>query len=562
MAFSDVLATTGGMSRPGSDLSSLQAPQSWSELMAMADLPSFNSEFAGTQGPVVRDIPGYGKVTFSPQNYGSMPWSVSYTDANGREMGLTTNTQPDNGGPTNNIMSYVPVDKGHGLAGGISGIWDAVKVPVMAAVGANALAGAMGTTAGSGLGATGTAAGTAAAGTAPAAEGGFSGMVSSTAPASGASALPDASSVVGPYGGMDSTAVGGLNVAAPVSASGAGIDQIGSDWATGQATGAPGGMLPTTSAGLTAANTAAASGVPGSVNYGGSSLSIPSVPGVVSLPGSANTPGSGGSLGSLAGLSALLPGLAMGASILKKPNEDTSALSGMADALKNKAATEKPDTSGLSAISKQLSGPDSLSALLSSEARSLIPSVSTGNLPAGAQTLVQNALNDAQTSIKSHYASLGLTGSTMEAQELSAANARAQGMAFNFGQQLTQTGLSEAAASSADLNSAANIEQAIINAGLSASGLSTTDLADSAAIYNQILQTQLAQDTSLQQALANFASASAIGVGLASQGGGGGGGGLTSSLSSLWSGVSGGWDSLMKSLGIGSSGSSDVAAVL
>lgn len=53
-----------------------------------------------------------------------------------------------------------------------------------------------------------------------------------------------------------------------------GPDFFGSDWASGAPTGPTGGMLPTTAMGTTAANAAAASGVPGAVNAGGAALGL------------------------------------------------------------------------------------------------------------------------------------------------------------------------------------------------------------------------------------------------------------------------------------------------
>ena len=118
---------------------------------------------------------------------------------------------------------------------------------------------------------------------------------------------------------------------------------------------------------------------------------------------------------------------------------------------------------------------ENLAGGLSSGAGSLIPSVTTGNLPPGAEMRVNNAVQDQIQSIKSKYAQLGMTGSTPEAQEIAQAQARGQAMAFEIADQLTQTGIKEA--------------------GLSAN------------IYEAIQKTQLAQDSSLQGALAGFAGA-------------------------------------------------------
>lgn len=112
---------------------------------------------------------------------------------------------------------------------------------------------------------------------------------------------------------------------------------------------------------------------------------------------------------------------------------------------------------------------------LSQGSNTLIPSVTTGNLPAGAEMRVNNAVQDQIQSIKSKYAQLGMTGSTPEAQEIAQAQARGQAMAFEIADQLTQTGIKEA--------------------GLSAN------------IFEAIMKAQVEQDSSLQGALANFAGA-------------------------------------------------------
>lgn len=173
------------------------------------------------------------------------------------------------------------------------------------------------------------------------------------------------------------------------------------------------------------------------------------------------------------GMGSLLPLGLFGASMLAKP--------------------KAPDLSELNRIAGDLSGPGSTQSVLDSEAKSLIPSVSTGQLPPGADALVSNALQDAHTSIKSKYASLGLAGSTMEMQELSAAESRAAGQRFEMASSLTNTGITEA-------------------------GLSASDLGASAQIYESIMKTQMEQDSALQAALANFAGQMAIGQGLAARG--------------------------------------------
>lgn len=94
----------------------------------------------------------------------------------------------------------------------------------------------------------------------------------------------------------------------------------------------------------------------------------------------------------------------------------------------------------------------------------------TGQLPPGAEGLVQNALNDTIAGIRSNYANMGLSGSSMEAQDIAAAQSRAAAQRFQ-------------------------LASAITTQGLDAAGLSAN-------IYAQIAQLQLGQDSELSNALA------------------------------------------------------------
>lgn len=152
------------------------------------------------------------------------------------------------------------------------------------------------------------------------------------------------------------------------------------------------------------------------------------------------------------------------------------------------SALKKPDTSQIHNLESLAGNINTASAAPAAAASSLIPSVSTGVLPPGADALVNNALHDAQGSIRSKYASMGLSGSTMEAQELSSAAQSAASQRFQMANALTNT-------------------------GLTAAGISTYQMGSSAHIYEAIMKEQLAQDQQLQKALSDFAAASALGAG-------------------------------------------------
>lgn len=118
----------------------------------------------------------------------------------------------------------------------------------------------------------------------------------------------------------------------------------------------------------------------------------------------------------------------------------------------------------------------------------------TGQLPAGAQTQINQAEQSAEAAIKSKYASMGLSGSTMEQQDLISARNAAVAQQFNEAQTLA-------------------------NQGVQIAGVINSADATSAQIYETIMNTVLQQDSALQAALANFAGATAIGAAIAARNG-------------------------------------------
>jgi hypothetical protein len=150
------------------------------------------------------------------------------------------------------------------------------------------------------------------------------------------------------------------------------------------------------------------------------------------------------------------------------------------------AALKKPQVSQLGNLQNIANSESAASAAALAEANALIPSVSTGVLPAGADAMVSQAQNDAINAIKSKYASMGMSGSSTETQEINQAIQSAASQRFTIANQLTQT-------------------------GLTAAGLATSDNSSAAAIYDAIMQAQLKADSGLQTALANFGMAAAVG---------------------------------------------------
>jgi hypothetical protein len=110
-----------------------------------------------------------------------------------------------------------------------------------------------------------------------------------------------------------------------------------------------------------------------------------------------------------------------------------------------------------------------------------------GTLPAGGEAEINQAVQAAQAQIRSQYASMGLSGSTMEQQALAEVTQNAVAQRFQIAQNMAQQGVSE------------------IGAGTSVTGQGGQLLGGAANITNQILQESLQQDQALQQAVSNFA---------------------------------------------------------
>ena len=102
-----------------------------------------------------------------------------------------------------------------------------------------------------------------------------------------------------------------------------------------------------------------------------------------------------------------------------------------------------------------------------------------GRLPGGAEAGIQQGLQSAQAAIRSRYADMGLTGSTMEGQDLANAEQQAVAMRFQIGQEMARTGLA----------AAGNSEALASN------------------LYALIMQGMVAQGTQMGDALSDFAGA-------------------------------------------------------
>jgi hypothetical protein len=294
-------------------------------------------------------------------------------------------------------------------------------------------------------------------------------------------------------GGAAAAGLGAMDTVIPGVAGGTGVSAAEVAGA-GAGSAAAAALTPGAIDAATAADAAsAASAVPGASatpGASGSTLPVSAGSGLGSSLGSAL----GGAAGSTLGSSLLgAGGLAALLASFKQPSVDTSSLQTLADQMKANGTA------------------------MGASANALIPTVTTGNLPAGAQAGITQSQQSAIAAIKSKYSSMGLAGSTMETQDINAANQSAQIAAFNEANTLTQTGLTEA-------------------------GVSQSELGGAATIYNQIMQEQLSADQSLQKSLSNFAAAMALGGSGTSAIGsalGAAGSALGSGLSSIGSTLSG-----------------------
>ncbi len=114
--------------------------------------------------------------------------------------------------------------------------------------------------------------------------------------------------------------------------------------------------------------------------------------------------------------------------------------------------------------------------------------INTGALPAGAQSAIQQATGAAKASIRSKFAGMGLSNSTMEGQELASVDQQAATQRFQQSQELAKLGLQE-------------------------SGLASGQEALASEDFLALMNARLRQDQNLQNALARFSAGFAGGTG-------------------------------------------------
>lgn len=292
----------------------------------------------------------------------------------------------------------------------------------------------------------------------------YGGALGASALGAGAGGALEAGAIGGLGGDL---ATGGLlgSTAAPV---GGAIGGLGGDLAAG---GSPtAGALPTATPAIGGTGGGSAAGLAGpagveSLNASGSGLAN------IGASAGGATQGGGGLFGGLGNFAASNKGLL------------TTLGAPLAAPLVSKLVNPVPQEGALKGLAAQSAA---LTAEQGAYGKELQQGLLTGKLPSGAQAEVNNALGDATAATKARYASLGLTGSTMEQQALTDLSSRGQELTFKIAQQMAQTG------------------QAAI--GQAANSLGLQDQ-----VYAQLMNAQVAQDNSLQQAIARMAAAAAGG---------------------------------------------------
>lgn len=155
---------------------------------------------------------------------------------------------------------------------------------------------------------------------------------------------------------------------------------------------------------------------------------------------------------------------------------------------------------------------------LNTQAGTLAAPLTSGSaLPAGAEQSIINSVNAAKAKTRSTYASLGLSGSTMEAQALSQIDDQASAQRFAVQDALykdSQTATGQALdAQKAGIttlgnaqNASATVSQNAQNTGLNLLKLAQNGTQLDNQLYETILNTQLAQDQNLSNAISNFSA--------------------------------------------------------
>lgn len=152
----------------------------------------------------------------------------------------------------------------------------------------------------------------------------------------------------------------------------------------------------------------------------------------------------------------------------------------------------------------------SQAANLNSQGQKLASYLDSGNLPAGVQQSIDQATKQAEAAIKSRYASMGISGSSAEAQDLANARQTAVTQGATIATQLLQQGVSEqnlAAQLYGQLfNQSASQQQlaAQLNESMISNAIQQTGMSNQ--LFAELLNLSTQQNAQLGQAITNFAA--------------------------------------------------------
>jgi hypothetical protein len=202
------------------------------------------------------------------------------------------------------------------------------------------------------------------------------------------------------------------------------------------------------------------------------------------------------------------PGAVLGAGILGVEALNQPSIPGANTAAGSlDAAAKKLSTAGSSLIAPNAAAVGKTAGNLSTQGSTIANDAAAGKLPAGLEQQLATAASSAKATIRSQYASRGMSGSSAEQQDLANVDNQIAAQRGTLAQSLLQQGINEQ-------TQGASLANNLLQTGISETGLST-------ALYEAILKQSLGSDQALSDALAKFAT------GLA-----GGGGGQTFKISS------------------------------
>ena len=229
--------------------------------------------------------------------------------------------------------------------------------------------------------------------------------------------------------------------------------------------------------------TGAAVGNAGATDFAGGAMSPNAVGGA--LPGDFGTGAASGASGTgTQGLSSPATGGGAGTGGAAAAHTAATGRSGLLGSVsKNPMMALDLGLVGLSALRGQQTVPaegllNSQAGRLSAQGAQMEGYLTSGTLPPGLQGTLTSAGNSAEAAIRSQYAAHGMTGSSAEAQDVAAEQARVQQQGSQLALQMFQQGLNE------------------------------TNMADS--IYSSLMQQEMQRDNALGQSIGAFAQSLAL----------------------------------------------------